>query len=86
MNGDDRYANHDARINRLEIGIEFLVKRLDDMERRIEARFSELERRMEAGFRDLRTEMRWLVGTTTGLLLTVQIAILGLLLRAQGLL
>ncbi|WP_395398840.1 hypothetical protein ACHMW6_18680 [Pseudoduganella sp. UC29_106] len=68
MNGDDRNATHEARIGRLEVGVEFIIKRLDDF-----------DRRMEQGFRDLRMEMRW----HTGILFAAQMAALGLLLRSQ---
>lgn len=75
MNGEDRYADHEVRIIRLEVSVEYIIKRLDD-----------LERRMEQGFRDLRLDMRWLIGLTTGILFTAQLATIGLILRSHHLL
>jgi hypothetical protein len=75
MNGNDRNATHEARIGRLEVSVEFIMKRVDDF-----------ERRMEQGFRDMRTAMRWLVGFAAGTLLAVQLATLALVMRGQHLL
>jgi tetrahydromethanopterin S-methyltransferase subunit G len=58
MNGDDRIADHETRITRLEVTVEYIVKRLDDLERRMEAGFREVF----AEFRELRREMRWMFG------------------------
>ena len=82
MNGDDRNATHEARITRLEVSVEYIMKRLDDLERRMEAGFRDLRQEIQ----QLRRDMHWLIGFAAGTLLAVQLATLALVMRGQHLL
>jgi surfactin synthase thioesterase subunit len=89
MNGNDRNTTHDARITRLEVSLKFLVKRLDDLERRMEAGFRDLRtglQQLRSDMQQLRRDMHWLVGFAAGTLLAVELATLALVMRGQHLL
>ena len=80
----DKLAEYDARLSRIEGIVEQMNTRLTSLESKVEQGQRDLSNRVDRGRRDARTDFRWLVGIIISTQLTTLITLGTLILVKLG--